>query len=108
MHEDEDFFLPTKKNSLLSLTTNLFVVSDVESILLDAKIDGIEELDAMYEDVAGDQTIAIVRGSTIVMNGKTRDLRDRIKSIKNTRKVTEAVRLVRLVSERYPLSVASS
>ena len=103
MHEDEDFFLPTKKNSLLSLTTNLFVVSDVESILLDAKIDGIEELDAMYEDVAGDQTIAIVRGSTIVI-----DLRDRIKSIKNTRKVTEAVRLVRLVSERYPLSVASS
>ena len=61
----------------------------------------------MYEDVAGDQTIAIVRGSTIVMNGKTRDLRDRIKSIKNTRNVTEAVRLVRLVSERYPLSVAS-
>ena len=107
MHEDEDFFLPTKKNSLLSLTTNLFLVSNIESILLDAKIDGIEELDAMHEDVAGDQTIAIVRGSTIFMDGKTRDIRDRIKSIKNTRKVTEAVRLVRLVSERYPLSVAS-
>ena len=35
-----------------------------------------------------------VRGSTIVMDGKTRDLRDRIKSIKNTRKITEAMRLV--------------
>jgi ATP synthase len=35
-----------------------------------------------------------VRGSTIVMDGKTRDLRDRIKSIKNTRRITEAMRLV--------------
>lgn len=31
---------------------------------------------------------------TIVMDGKTRDLRDRIKSIKNTRRITEAMRLV--------------
>ena len=28
------------------------------------------------------------------MDGKTRDLRDRIKSIKNTRRITEAMRLV--------------
>jgi len=35
-----------------------------------------------------------VRGSTIVMDGKSRDLRDRIKSIKNTRRITEAMRLV--------------
>jgi hypothetical protein len=35
-----------------------------------------------------------IRGSTIVMDGKTRDLRDRIKSIKNTRRITEAMRLV--------------
>ena len=35
-----------------------------------------------------------VRGSTIVMDGKTRDLRDRIKSIKQTRRITEAMRLV--------------
>ena len=35
-----------------------------------------------------------MRGSTIVMDGKTRDLRDRIKSIKNTRRITEAMRLV--------------
>ena len=34
------------------------------------------------------------RGSTIVMDGKTRDLRDRIKSIKQTRRITEAMRLV--------------
>ena len=34
------------------------------------------------------------RGSTLVMDGKTRDLRDRIKSIKNTRRITEAMRLV--------------
>jgi F-type H+-transporting ATPase subunit gamma len=35
-----------------------------------------------------------VRGSTIVMDGKTRVLRDRIKSVKNTRRITEAMRLV--------------
>jgi F-type H+-transporting ATPase subunit gamma len=35
-----------------------------------------------------------VRGSTIVMDGKTRILRDRIKSVKNTRRITEAMRLV--------------
>ena len=35
-----------------------------------------------------------VRGNTIVMDGKTRDLRDRIKSIKQTRRITEAMRLV--------------
>jgi F-type H+-transporting ATPase subunit gamma len=35
-----------------------------------------------------------VRGSTIVMDGKTRTLRDRIKSVKNTRRITEAMRLV--------------
>lgn len=35
-----------------------------------------------------------VRGSTVVMDGKTRDLRDRIKSIKQTRRITEAMRLV--------------
>ena len=35
-----------------------------------------------------------IRGSTFVMDGKTRDLRDRIKSIKNTRRITEAMRLV--------------
>ena len=35
-----------------------------------------------------------VRGSTVVMDGKTRDLRDRIKSVKNTRRITEAMRLV--------------
>ena len=33
------------------------------------------------------------RGSTIVMDGKTRDLADRIKSVKNTRRITEAMRL---------------
>lgn len=32
--------------------------------------------------------------STIVMDGKTRALRDRIKSVKNTRRITEAMRLV--------------
>lgn len=35
-----------------------------------------------------------VRSSTIVMDGKTRILRDRIKSVKNTRRITEAMRLV--------------
>ena len=35
-----------------------------------------------------------VRGSTVFMDGKTRDLRDRIKSIKQTRRITEAMRLV--------------
>lgn len=34
------------------------------------------------------------RTSTIVMDGKTRELRDRIKSVKNTRRITEAMRLV--------------
>lgn len=34
------------------------------------------------------------RASTIVMDGKTRALRDRIKSVKNTRRITEAMRLV--------------
>jgi F-type H+-transporting ATPase subunit gamma len=34
------------------------------------------------------------RGSTIVMDGKTRILADRIKSVKNTRRITEAMRLV--------------
>lgn len=34
------------------------------------------------------------KSSTIVMDGKTRILRDRIKSIKNTRRITEAMRLV--------------
>lgn len=37
---------------------------------------------------------SFVRGSTIVMDGKTRVLRDRIKSVKNTRRITEAMRLV--------------
>jgi len=32
--------------------------------------------------------------SVIVMDGKTRVLRDRIKSVKNTRRITEAMRLV--------------
>lgn len=32
--------------------------------------------------------------SMIVMDGKTRDLKDRIKSVKNTRRITEAMRLV--------------
>ena len=32
--------------------------------------------------------------STIVMDGKTRVLRDRMKSVKNTRRITEAMRLV--------------
>lgn len=35
-----------------------------------------------------------IRSSTIVMDGKTRKLADRIKSIKNTRRITEAMRLV--------------
>jgi len=35
-----------------------------------------------------------VKSSTIVMDGKTRVLRDRIKSVKNTRRITEAMRLV--------------
>lgn len=35
-----------------------------------------------------------VRSSTIVMDGKSRILRDRIKSVKNTRRITEAMRLV--------------
>lgn len=34
------------------------------------------------------------RGSTVLMSGKTRELRDRIKSVKNTRRITEAMRLV--------------
>lgn len=34
------------------------------------------------------------RASTIVMDGKSRVLRDRIKSVKNTRRITEAMRLV--------------
>ena len=33
------------------------------------------------------------RTSTIVMDGKTRALKDRIKSVKNTRRITEAMRL---------------
>jgi F-type H+-transporting ATPase subunit gamma len=37
---------------------------------------------------------APVKSSTIVMDGKTRVLRDRIKSVKNTRRITEAMRLV--------------
>lgn len=37
---------------------------------------------------------APAKSSTIVMDGKTRVLRDRIKSIKNTRRITEAMRLV--------------
>lgn len=40
------------------------------------------------------QTAPIRSRSTIVMDGKTRDLRDRIKSVKNTRRITEAMRLV--------------
>jgi F-type H+-transporting ATPase subunit gamma len=32
--------------------------------------------------------------STVVMDGKSRVLRDRIKSVKNTRRITEAMRLV--------------
>lgn len=39
-------------------------------------------------------TRAPARQSTIVMDGKTRILRDRIKSVKNTRRITEAMRLV--------------
>ena len=35
-----------------------------------------------------------VRASTIVMDGKSNGLKDRIKSIKNTRRITEAMRLV--------------
>lgn len=35
-----------------------------------------------------------IRGNTIVMDGKSRALRDRIKSVKNTRRITEAMRLV--------------
>lgn len=35
-----------------------------------------------------------IRGSTIVMDGKTRKLSDRIKTVKNTRRITEAMRLV--------------
>jgi len=35
-----------------------------------------------------------IRSSTIVMDGKTRILRDRIKTVKNTRRITEAMRLV--------------
>lgn len=35
-----------------------------------------------------------IRGNTVVMDGKTRVLRDRIKSVKNTRRITEAMRLV--------------
>jgi F-type H+-transporting ATPase subunit gamma len=37
---------------------------------------------------------APAKSSIIVMDGKTRVLRDRIKSIKNTRRITEAMRLV--------------
>jgi len=37
---------------------------------------------------------APAKSSTIVMDGKTRVLRDRIKSIKSTRRITEAMRLV--------------
>jgi len=40
-------------------------------------------------------SISTVRSrSTVVMDGKTRILRDRIKSVKNTRRITEAMRLV--------------
>ena len=35
-----------------------------------------------------------VRSSTIVMDGKSNGLKDRIRSIKNTRRITEAMRLV--------------
>ena len=35
-----------------------------------------------------------VRSATVVMDGKSRILRDRIKSVKNTRRITEAMRLV--------------
>eukprot|EP00968_Pinguiococcus_pyrenoidosus_P008837 scaffold655_cov225-Pinguiococcus_pyrenoidosus.AAC.10 len=34
------------------------------------------------------------RGPTIVMDGKSNAIRDRIKSVKNTKKITEAMRLV--------------
>ena len=35
-----------------------------------------------------------VKSSTIVMDGKSNYLKDRIKSVKNTRRITEAMRLV--------------
>jgi F-type H+-transporting ATPase subunit gamma len=38
--------------------------------------------------------VSAPRSSTIVMDGKTRALKDRIKSVKNTRRITEAMRLV--------------
>lgn len=45
--------------------------------------------------VSSPKSISSVRSkSTIVMDGKTRILRDRIKSVKNTRRITEAMRLV--------------
>merc|ERR1711871_543743 len=37
---------------------------------------------------------AVPASRTLVMDGKTRELRDRIKSVKNTRRITEAMRLV--------------
>jgi len=39
-------------------------------------------------------TSRFTRTSTVTMDGKSRELRDRIKSIKNTRRITEAMRLV--------------
>jgi F-type H+-transporting ATPase subunit gamma len=39
-------------------------------------------------------SVKSVRGSTIVMDGKSNALKDRIKSVKNTRRITEAMRLV--------------
>eukprot|EP01041_Mallomonas_annulata_P005633 gene5633-11367_t len=49
----------------------------------------------IYAFVASPKSATSVRSkSTIVMDGKTRILRDRIKSVKNTRRITEAMRLV--------------
>jgi hypothetical protein len=74
----------TLRTSIEKLIMSLFLVLVVVACLL-----------AAVQAFAPTNSIrASVRGSTIVMDGKTRVLRDRMKSVKNTRRITEAMRLV--------------
>eukprot|EP01038_Epipyxis_sp_PR26KG_P005675 gene5675-7833_t len=61
------------------------------NLLLIAFIANLSIFAVAFQTISNGKSI---RSSTIVMDGKTRDLRDRIKSIKNTRRITEAMRLV--------------
>ena len=71
--------------SLITMTA-IFSVATVCCVLLLSSVNAFSPTNVVSR--------SSVRGSTIVMDGKTRDLRDRIKSIKNTRRITEAMRLV--------------